>query len=111
MLRKRESSSSVKSSAERAALAVLHQSPNQTDALLIAGIVAWRQTRLPDAERIFLRGAALDDQRADFHAFLGRIAEAERHPQQALEQYDKALALDPSDSEIVDRRDRLQQAR
>lgn len=96
--------------AETAARGVLEKSPNQTDALLIAGIVAWRESRLPDAERIFLRGAALDDNRADFHAFLGRIAEAERRPQEALREYDKALSLDPSDAEIVERRERLQQA-
>jgi len=97
--------------AEQAAINILHKAPDQTDALLIAGIVAWRETRLPDAERIFLRGAALDDRRADFHAFLGRIAEAERRPQEALRQYDRALALDPGDADIVEHRDRLQQAR
>lgn len=97
--------------AEATALGVLHQAPNETDALLIAGIVAWRESRLPEAERMFLRGAALDEQRPDFHAFLGRIAEAERRPQDALAQYDKALALDPSDADIAGRRDRLQQAR
>lgn len=92
-------------------LAILHKSPDNTDALLIAGIVAWRQSRLADAERIFSRGIGLDDRRADFHAFLGRIAEAQRRPREALEQYQKALLLDPNDGEIADRRDRLQDLR
>ena len=96
--------------ADEEARSILKKAPDQTDALLVCGIVAWRESRLPDAEGAFVRGAALDDRRADFHAFLGRIAEAERRPQEALEQYDRAVALDPSDVEIVDRRDRLQQA-
>lgn len=99
------------SEAEGDANNVLHVAPDNTDALLIAGIVAWREGRLQDAERIFLKGVGLDDQRADFHAFLGRIEEAERHPQQALQQYDKVLALDPNDAETAERRDRLQGVR
>ena len=86
---------------------ILLKAPNSTDALLIAGIVAWRQTRYADAEKIFLKGVEIDDHRADFHAFLGRIAEAERRPQDALRQYERALVLDPHDSEIADRRDHL----
>jgi tetratricopeptide (TPR) repeat protein len=90
---------------------VLHVAPDNTDALLIAGIVAWREGKLQDAEQIFLKGVGLDDKRADFHAFLGRIAEAERRPQQALRQYDKVLELDPNDTETAERRDRLQGVR
>jgi tetratricopeptide (TPR) repeat protein len=86
---------------------ILLKAPNSTDALLIAGIVAWRQTRFADAEKIFLKGVEIDDHRADFHAFLGRIAEAERRPQDALRQYERALLLDPHDSDIADRRDHL----
>jgi tetratricopeptide (TPR) repeat protein len=93
--------------ADESAQAILHKSPDNTDALLISGIVAWRQARLNDAERIFSRGAELDDHRPDFHSFLGRIAEAQRNPQLALQHYDKALELDPNDSELADRRDRL----
>jgi tetratricopeptide (TPR) repeat protein len=97
--------------ADQSALAILHKSPDNADALLITGIVAWRQARLSDAERIFSRGVELDDHRPDFHAFLGRIAEAQRNPQLALQQYEKALALDPGDSELADRRDRLREVR
>jgi tetratricopeptide (TPR) repeat protein len=93
--------------ADQTARLVLSKAPNNTDALLITGIVAWRESRLTDAEQIFSKGAAIDDRRADFHAFLGRIAEAQLRPQVALQQYEKALALDPGDSEISDRRDRL----
>ncbi|MBV9406758.1 MAG: tetratricopeptide repeat protein [Acidobacteriaceae bacterium] len=99
------------SEAQQEAKDILHKAPTSTDALLIAGIVAWREGRLAEAETIFLRGAGLDDRRADFHAFLGRIAEAQRRPQDALRQYDRALALDPNDSEIAERRDRLQDNR
>ncbi|MBV9612775.1 MAG: tetratricopeptide repeat protein [Acidobacteriaceae bacterium] len=97
--------------AQDAVQKILRTAPTNTDALLIAGLIAWREGKLPDAERIFLRGAGLDDQRADFHAFLGRIAEAERRPQDALRQYERALALDPNDSDIAERRDRLQENR
>lgn len=96
------------SAAAQAANEVLQVAPDNTDALLIAGIVSWRQGDLPAAERIFSKGVGLDDKRPDFHAFLGRIAEAQQHPQEALRQYDKALALDPNDSEITERRERLQ---
>lgn len=91
--------------------AVLRENPGNPDALLIAGIVAWHEHRLEDAERFFLRGIALDDQRTDFHAFLGRIAEAQGRPEQALQQYDEVLALDPNNAEIAQRRDRLQPVR
>ena len=96
------------SAAAEGANEVLHVAPDNTDALLIVGIVSWRQGDLQAAERIFSKGVGLDDKRPDFHAFLGRIAEAEQHPQEALRQYDKALAIDPNDSEITERRDRLQ---
>ena len=97
--------------AQHAAQAILQKVPDDTDALLITGIVAWRQSKLTEAEQIFSKGTGLDDKRADFHAFLGRIAEAQRRPQEALQQYEKALALDPNDSEIADRRDRLRDTR
>jgi tetratricopeptide (TPR) repeat protein len=94
-----------------AANTVLRDNSANTDALLITGIVAWREHKLDDAERIFRRGLTLDDQRADFHAFLGRIEESKGRPADALAQYDKVLALDPNDSEISERRDRLQGVR
>jgi len=97
--------------ADQAVKSILEKAPDNTDALLIEGIVAWRQARLPDAEKIFLKGTALDDRRPDFHAFLGRIAEAERRPQDALREYEKALVLDPGDADIAERRSRLQEAR
>jgi Tfp pilus assembly protein PilF len=97
--------------ADTEAAAILHKAPENTDALLISGLVAWRQSRLADAQRIFSRGAALDDRRADFHAFLGRIAEAQRRPQDALEQYEKALTLEPGDADVADRAARLRDAK
>jgi tetratricopeptide (TPR) repeat protein len=97
--------------ADKAANDVLRTAPDNTDALLIAGIVAWRKGNLHDAEQVFLKGVGLDSQREDFHAFLGRIAEAERQPQLALRHYDKALALDPNDADVAERRDRLQVAK
>jgi tetratricopeptide (TPR) repeat protein len=97
--------------ADDAVRSILRRAPDNTDALLIAGIVAWRQARLPDAEKIFLKGVGLDDHRADFHAFLGRIEEAERRPQEALSQYERSLVLAPGEAEIVERRDRLRNAR
>jgi len=97
--------------ADAGARSVLHAMPSNTDALLIQGIVAWRQGKLDDAERIFLKGVGLDDQRSDFHAFLGRIAEAEQRPEQALQQYDKVLSLDPNNTDIAERRDHLQGAK
>lgn len=93
--------------ADQLSLGILHRAPGNTDALLITGIVAWRQARLNDAEEIFSKGTSLDNHRADFHAFLGRIAEAQRRPELALQEYEKALALDPADGDVADRRDRL----
>lgn len=89
--------------ASEAVRTILQKMPDSTDALLIAGIVAWRQTRFAEAKKTFLKGIEIDDRRADFHAFLGRIAEAERRPQDALRQYERALTLDPHDTEIADR--------
>ena len=97
--------------ARRRALAILQNAPGDTDALLITGIVAWRQARLAEAKQIFFTGVALDSHRADFHAFLGRIAEAQGRQQEALEEYDRSLVLDPKDGELADRRDRLKGAR
>lgn len=96
--------------AENAAKKILDTSPQNTDALLVVGISEWRQGKLADAERIFLRGEVVDDRRADFHAFLGRIAEAQHRQQDALRQYERALQLDPNDSDIQQRHDRLQQS-
>jgi len=39
------------------------------------------------------------------------VAEAEDKRDEALRQYERALALDPADSEIAARRDRLQGSR
>ena len=93
--------------AAKEAQAILVKAPDSSDALLIAGLVAWREARLADAEKIFTKGVGIDDRRSDFHAFLGRIAEAQGHPQDALRQYDRALELDPHDTLIADRRDHL----
>ena len=97
--------------ADAEARTVLHAMPNNTDALLIQGIVSWRQGKLDEAEQIFLKGVGLDDQRPDFHAFLGRIAEAEQRPEEALREYDKVLSLDPNNTDIAERRDHLQGAK
>ena len=93
--------------AQQRALAILQNTPGDTDALLITGIVAWRQAKLAEAKQIFFKGVELDNHRADFHAFLGRIAEAQGQPQEALQEYDRALVLDPKDGDIADRRERL----
>jgi|GEM_PF-2083121 len=97
--------------ADEQVLAVLHKFPDNTDALLVAGIVAWRQAKLDEAQKIFSKGVEVDEHRADFHAFLGRIAEAQKRPQDALRQYERALVLDPNDVDITDRRDRLKDMR
>ncbi len=93
--------------ASKAAKQVLLRSPQNSDALLVAGIAAWRQSQLEEAKQYLQRGAALHNKDSEFHSFLGRIAEAEQHPKEALEEYTEALSINPNAEGIAELRKRL----
>ena len=56
---------------------VLARKPNNVDALLVAGLVAWRSGDYPQARRYLERGMQLSPGYDDFRQVLGRVNRAE----------------------------------
>jgi tetratricopeptide (TPR) repeat protein len=59
--------------------AVLRERPENTDALLVAGMIAWDQGNLAEARRYLLKGSALSPGYADYQTVLGRINREAAH--------------------------------
>jgi Tfp pilus assembly protein PilF len=94
-------------SARSAAMDVLRRSPDDVDAMLIAGLAFQREGNRREAKKHLERGVRLRDTYADFHLALGIVAEEEHNERQAMERYSRTLALDSANHDAQVRRERL----
>lgn len=95
------------------AMRVLQKVPDNTDALLLAGLALTRLDRLDEAQRLLERGAVLSPRYADMEVALGAVAERRRDFPSAIRHYEKALQLNPENRDASFRLEqlRLQQTR
>ena len=96
--------------ARAAAGEVLEHSPNNVDAMLVLGLANWREGHRLEAKQFLERGVKLSQGYSDFYVALGGIAEQENNVQQAIQAYNRVLALEPGNQEIARRRDALTRA-
>ena len=82
--------------AKGAADKVLARFPANADALLLAGLVAERQSRPQDARRDFERALAAAPDYVDVHIALGRVEAGAGRRAEARRHFERALELDPS---------------
>lgn len=80
--------------AEAACRAVLSVQPAHADALHLLGLVRKQSGDLVEAEKLMRLSIQAAPKRADFHANLGNVLQANRSPQQARDAYLTAVALD-----------------
>ncbi len=93
--------------AKSAIVNVIRKSPNNVDALLVAGLVYSREGELDAAKQYLEKGVKLSDGYLDFHAALARIAEEQKNPAEAVRHYDRILQEHPDDQLIRVKRDAL----
>ncbi|HEY6249022.1 MAG TPA: tetratricopeptide repeat protein [Candidatus Angelobacter sp.] len=89
------------------ALRALHKSPENVDALLVAGLVYSRAGDLPRAKQYLEQGVKLADGYLDFHFALARIAEEENNLPEAIRHYDRILKDQPDNQTARSRREAL----
>jgi tetratricopeptide (TPR) repeat protein len=94
------------SAAYQAVAAALARNPNNSDALLVAGLAVMRQGKPDDAKVLLERGMARSDD-SDVRFALGMVAEIKGKRREALAQYDAALKFNPDNKDAQLRRARL----
>jgi len=87
-------------SAENSIWKVLSSDPNNSDALLLLGMVRSDQQRFAEAETLFNRVLQLDPNSAAAHLNLGKSYLAEKKLANAMDEYQKAGQLLPHDVEV-----------
>jgi len=87
-------------SAEDSLWAILSSDPNNSEALLLLGMVRGEQQRYPEAETLFQRVGQLDPRSAQARVFLGKIYLSENKIPEATEQYKQALEIEPQNIEV-----------
>lgn len=85
----------------------LQKSPDNVDALLLAGLLYTQKEDLARAKRYLERGVGLADSYSDFHFALARIAEEEKNFPEAVRQYDRILKDHPDNQSVRSKRDAL----
>ena len=75
---------------------MLARFPANADALLLAGLVAERQSRPQDARHDFERALAVAPDYVDVHIALGRVEAGAGRRGEARRHFERALELDPS---------------
>ena len=93
--------------ATQVALKVLRKSPQNVDALLVAGLGFQREDNLPRARQYLEEGVKLSDGYLDFHFALARLAEDENNFPEAIREYNRILQDHPDDASIRAKRDAL----
>jgi len=79
---------------------ILSSDPNNSEALLLLGIIRGEQQRYSEAEALFQRVGQLDARSAKARVLLGTIYLAENKIPEATEQYKQARELDPQNVEV-----------
>jgi tetratricopeptide (TPR) repeat protein len=87
-------------SAEDSLWSVLNSDPNNSEALLLLGLVRGEQQRYPEAEALFQRAGQLNPRSAPVRVYLGKIYLTENKLPEATEQYKQARELDPQNVEV-----------
>ncbi len=81
----------------------LERNPNNTDALLVAGIAQTRLGKYAQAKATLERGAARHDE-SDVQYALGVVAEITGHPAEALAHYEASIRFDDRNEDAKTRR-------
>jgi tetratricopeptide (TPR) repeat protein len=95
--------------AEKASEKILQNSPDNLDALLVAGLAYSSEGQLPKAKEYFAKGVKLSGADSDFHEALATIAERENDLPEALRQYDAILKQHPENRRIEAARNALRE--
>jgi tetratricopeptide (TPR) repeat protein len=93
--------------AAKASETILQRSPEDLDALLVAGLAYSSEGQFPKAKEYLWKGVKLSGEDADFHEALARIAEQENDFAETLRQYDTILKQHPDDLRIAAKRNAL----
>lgn len=96
--------------ARRVAAAALVESPNNADALLVLGLACLREGDRAAARNYFERGVRVADGYADLHLALANLDEQDANLNEAIEHYQKVVALDKSNQQAAERLDLLRRA-
>jgi tetratricopeptide (TPR) repeat protein len=80
---------------------ILQRSPDNLDALLVAGLAYSSEGQFPKAKEYLWKGVGLSAEDSDFHEALAGIAEHENDFAEALRQYDTILKLHPDNRRIA----------
>jgi tetratricopeptide (TPR) repeat protein len=92
--------------AYQAVAGALARNPNNSDALLVAGVAVMRQGKPDEAKVLLERGMARSDD-SDVRFALGMVAETKGRRREALAHYDAALRFNPDNKDAQSRRARL----
>jgi tetratricopeptide (TPR) repeat protein len=93
--------------AEQASQLLLQHSPDNLDALLVAGQAYSAEGQLRKAKQYLARGVQLSGTDSDFREALAAVAEQEHDLPEALRQYDAILEQHPDDRRIAAKRSAL----
>lgn len=93
--------------AKQIAVKVVRKSPQNVDALLLAGLACLREKNLTAARLYLEQGVKLSDGYLDFHFALATLAEDEKNFPEAIREYDRILKDRPNDPVALARRDAL----
>lgn len=96
--------------ARRVAAAALVESPKNPDALLVLGLACVREGDRTAARNYFERGVRVADGYADLHLALANLDEQDANLNEAIEHYEKVVALDKSNQQAAERLDLLRRA-
>ena len=95
--------------AEQASQLILQHSPDNLDALLVAGMACSAEGKLRKAKEYLARGVQLSGTDSDFHEALAAIAEQENDLPEALRQYDAVAEQQPDDRRVAAKRNALRE--
>jgi tetratricopeptide (TPR) repeat protein len=93
--------------AEKESQLLLQSSPDNLDALLVAGLAYSAEGQFAKAKKYLAKGVELSGADSDFREGLAAIAEQENDLREALRQYDAILSQHPDDQRISAERDAL----